>query len=303
MNMRTKKLILSLVAASLTLFSCEKYIPVDQPGPEKMLLVNALMSTGDTLHTVYAGISTYEKADRLESGSLECRVNGKLVAATDKLEKTDKAIYHNAFRFRADFKAGDEVSIAVESDGMRAEAKTVVLDEPLLAGVDTMHVYKKDKNGNPYKALGLGVHVKDRPDEKNYYMLQVWESGGSFMRLLEVDNSSEPLLNTGMNLNYDSDDPAPANYFANRYNIFTDKGFEGSSHVFKVSLGRSFRSKVTVRLLALDRKAYNYINAAWFEESDLSALAFFAVKPYPTNVTGDGLGLVSVMTSSDYEIN
>lgn len=302
MNMRMKIFILSL-AATLVFFSCEKYIPVDIPGPEKMLVVNALMSTGDTTHTVCVGVSTHEKATELKSGHLECWVNGDLVATSDNVEEASGLLYHNVFKFKADFKAGDEVRIVVESDGMRAEAATVALDEPMLVGVDTMHIYKKNKNGNPYKALGMGIRVKDKPDEKNYYMLQVWDFGKYYTRLLEIDNSSEPLLNTGMNLNYDSEDPSPTNYFANKYNIFTDKGFEGETHIFKVSLNSGLPTKVTVRLLALDRKTYNYINAAWFEETDLSALTFFPGKPYPTNVTGDGIGLVSVMTSSDYKID
>lgn len=296
--MRTKIFIL-LVASAVTLFSCEKYIPVDLPGPEKLLLVNALMSTGDTLHSVYAGISTHEKAVALESGRMECWVNGKLVTSSDKLEDAGSAMYHKRFRFRTDFKAGDEVRIVVEADGMRAEATTVASDAPVLAGVDTVHLKKRSSKGDIYKTLGLGVHVKDKPDEKNYYMLQVWWFGKSYSRLLEIDNSSEPLLNSGININYDKSD----NYFANEYNIFTDKGFEGGSHIFKISLTESFSSAVTVRLLALDRKTYNYINTAWFEEADLSALTFFVDKPYPTNVTGDGIGLVSVMTSTDFKID
>ena len=60
---------------------------------------------------------------------------------------------------------------------------------------------------------------------------------------------------------------------------------------------------VTVRLLALDGKTYNYINTAWFDDSDLADWLFFVDKPYPTNVIGDGIGLVSVMTSSDYKID
>ena len=302
MNMRTKIFILFLVA-SMAFFSCEEYIPVELPGPERMLLVNALMSTGDTSHTVCVGVSTHEDAEKLKSGHLECWVNGKLVAASDNVGEAHGLLYHNVFRFRADFKAGDEVRIVVESEGMRAEATTVALEAPVLAGVDTTHIYKKNKSGNPYKALGMGVRVKDKPGEKNYYMLQVWDFGGSYSRLLDIDNSSEPFLNSGMNLNYDSEDPSPTNYFANKYNIFTDKGFEGGIHVFKVSLNRSLPAKVTVRLLALDRMTYNYINAAWFEETDLSALAFFPGKPYPTNVTGDGIGFVSLMTSTDHEID
>lgn len=81
-----------MLVTSLALFSCEKYIPVEFTGPEKMLVVNALMATGDTLHTVYAGVSTYEKTYPLESGSLECWVNGKLAATVDKPEKSDRTI-------------------------------------------------------------------------------------------------------------------------------------------------------------------------------------------------------------------
>ncbi|MFR8805527.1 MAG: hypothetical protein ACLVGR_13745, partial [Anaerovoracaceae bacterium] len=76
--MRTKIFILALVA-SMAFISCEEYIPVDLPGPEKMLLVNALLSTGDTTHTVCVGVSTHEKAEKLKSGHLECWVNGELV--------------------------------------------------------------------------------------------------------------------------------------------------------------------------------------------------------------------------------
>lgn len=302
MNMRTKIFIL-LVVSAVALFSCEKYIPVDLPGPEKLLQVNALMTTGDTLHFVYAGISTHKEVTRLESGRMECWVNGRLVATSDTLERASKAYTQNVFRFKADFKAGDEIRIVVESDGMRAEATTVAPDAPILAGVDTVHLKKKTSKGEYYKTLGLGVHVKDNPDEKNYYMLQVWRFGGSYNSQLEIDNSSEPLLNSGLNTDYNGGASSSDNYFSNGYNIFTDKGFEGGSHIFRISLSSGFSSGVTVRLLALDRKTYNYINAVWFEQADISSLTFFTPKPYPTNVTGDGLGLVSVMTSADFKID
>lgn len=302
MNMRTKIFILSIVS-SLAFFSCEKYIPVELPGPEKMLVVNALMATGDTTHTVYAGISTHEKTLPLESGSLECWINGTLAATVDKPEKSDRTIYHNMFRFRADFKARDEVRIVVESDEMRAEATTVVLEAPVLAGVDTTHLNRKSSSGGYFKTLGMGVHVKDKPDEKNYYMLQVWYFGENYRKQLEIDNSSEPLLNSGINTSVGNNDMASDSYFSNKYNIFTDKGFEGGSHIFKISLTDKSLSDVTVRLLALDRETYNYINTAWFDDSDLADWLFFVDKPYPTNVIGDGIGLVSVMTSSDYKID
>lgn len=303
MNMRTKIFILFLVA-SMAFFSCEEYIPVELPGPERMLLVSALMSTGDTTHAVCVGVSTHEKAEKLKSGHLECWVNGDLVATSDNVEKADGLLYHNVFRFRADFKAGDEVRIVVESDGMRAEATTVALDAPVIDGVDTTHLNRKSSKGSDYiKTLGMGVHVKDKPGEKNYYMLQAWNFGYAYNKQLEIDNSSEPLLNPGINLSYDSGTPSESDYFANGYNIFTDTGFEGDTHIFRISLRRGGLTGVTVRLLALDRKTYNYINAAWFENSDLAGLTFFADKPYPTNVTGDGIGFVSVMTSTDYEID
>ena len=173
------------------------------------------------------------------------------------------------------------------------------MDAPVIAGVDTTHLYKKSSKGSDYiKTLGMGVHVKDKPGEKNYYMLQAWNFGYAYNKRLEIDNSSEPLLNPGINLSFSESD-----YFANGYNIFTDTGFEGGSHIFRISLRRGGLSGVTVRLLALDRQTYNYINAAWFENSDLAGLTFFAEKPYPTNVAGDGIGFVSVMTSTDYEID
>ncbi len=70
----------------MAFISCEEYIPVDLPGPEKMLLVNALMSTGDTTHTVCVGVSTHEKAEKLKSGHLECWVNGEKLLYASGLE-------------------------------------------------------------------------------------------------------------------------------------------------------------------------------------------------------------------------
>ena len=283
----------------MAFFSCEEYIPVELPGPERMLLVNALMSTGDTSHTVCVGVSTHEKAVELKSGHLECWINGELVVTSDNVEEADGLLYHNVFRFRADFKAGDKVRIVVESEGMRAEATTVALDAPVLAGVDTTHLYKKSSKGSDYiKTLGMGVHVKDRPGEKNYYMLQAWNFGYAYNKQEEGKKKGKKRRKKGRNRS-----GSEAEDGANGYKRGTDTGGEGGSHIFKISWRRGGISGVTVRLLALDRKTYNYINAAWFENSDLAGLTFFADKPYPTNVTGDGIGLVSVMTSTDYEID
>ena len=215
------------LVASMAFFSCEKYIPVDLPGPERMLLVDALMSTGDTTHTVCVGVSTHEKAEGLKSGHLDCWVNGELVVTSDNVEKADGLLYHNVFRFRADFKAGDKIRIVVESEGMRAEATTVALEAPILAGVDTTHLYKKSSKGSDYiKTLGMGVHVKDKPGEKNYYMLQAWNFGYAYNKQLEIDNTSEPLLNSGIHFGYEEGAPSESDYFANGYNVFTDTGFE-----------------------------------------------------------------------------
>lgn len=127
------------------------------------------------------------------------------MATSDNVEKADGLLYHNVFKFRADFKAGDEVRVVVESEGMRAEAAAVALDAPVIAGVDTTHLYKKSSKGSDYiKTLGMGVHVKDKPGEKNYYMLQAWNFGYAYNKQLEIDNSSEPLLNPGINLSFPS---------------------------------------------------------------------------------------------------
>jgi hypothetical protein len=288
-----------LLIASIVAVSCEEYIPVNLSGPEKMLVVNALMSTGDTVHTVYAGISLHSETKRLDSGHLECWVNGSLSAMSDTLVRKNGTVYHNAFLFKADFEAGDEVVVVVEAGGMRAEAKTTAPGAPVLAAVDTVHMARTTSDGDVAETLGLGIHVKDRPVEKNYYMLQAWGRGGNSGQLLEMDNSMDPLLNSGLKVNY-GEGP---DFFSNGYNIFTDEGFEGKTHIFKVSVSKGWHNGVKVRLLALDRNTYEYINSVWFEESGFKASYLLADKPYPANVTGDGIGLVSVMTSCDYLID
>ena len=52
----------------------------------------------------------YDAVKPVESAHLECYVNGKLVASTDKVTEPERFSYNaNAIRFKAPFNAGDEV--------------------------------------------------------------------------------------------------------------------------------------------------------------------------------------------------
>ena len=73
-----------MIAAMMSV-ACEEYIDLRREGPEKMLVVNGNLVAGDTLHTVFLTWGMYDDVKPVESAHLECYVNGKLVASTDKV--------------------------------------------------------------------------------------------------------------------------------------------------------------------------------------------------------------------------
>lgn len=130
--------------------ACEEYIDLRREGPEKMLVVNGNLVAGDTLHTVFLTWGMYDAVKPVESAHLECYVNGKLVASTDKVTEPERFSYNaNAIRFKAPFNAGDEVRIKVDAGDAHAEAGSLSLPMLLLSMPWTRHhSWRRTKEAN-----------------------------------------------------------------------------------------------------------------------------------------------------------
>ena len=300
--------------------ACEEYIDLRREGPEKMLVVNGNLVAGDTLHTVFLTWGMYNAVKPVESAHLECYVNGKLVASTDKVTEPERFSYNaNAIRFKAPFNAGDEVRITVDAGDAHAEAVAVAPNAPVVNAVDTTSFMAKNKGGELVDFYMTKVHLQDVAGERNFYrMVMSYESEyrasevpsgspykeGQFLcsgyRDIMFDNKYESLLYRNLKIGMEDNSSDVNNYYANEYNLFTDNTFadkESRDEYVPAEYG-----KICFRVLSMSRSTYTYMNDYAFDKSEQGSWTFIDEIPYPSNVSG-GTGMVSIMTPADFYID
>ena len=231
------------------LAACTRTLFPDPTGPEKMIALEARLSTADTLHTLYASYSLHDDVVPADDLTISCYINGE-----KKAETTDYEAYTthaNAYRLRADIAPGDIVRIvAVSPDGAaEAEAEVTAPPAPLLERVEI----DGDLSGVGLgKTLLVRIRLKDTPGERNWFRMQLFRHQETFDVVKEEhlgparalaarcghvtaevfpQTEKEPLLNPTAS--------EPANqwdrdYFLNRHNFFTDELFTDGSYTLQV---------------------------------------------------------------------
>lgn len=328
-----------MIAAMMSA-ACEEYIDLRREGPEKMLVVNGNLVAGDTLHTVFLAWGMYDAVKPVESAHLECYVNGKLVASTDKVTEPERFSYNaNAIRFKAPFNAGDEVRITVDAGDAHAEAVAVAPNAPVVNAVDTTSFMAKNKGGELVDFYMTKVHLQDVAGERNFYrMVMSYESEyrasevpsgspyeeGQFLcsgyRDIMFDNKYESLLYRNLKIGMEDSSSDAKNYYANEYNLFTDNTFADKEYTLKLAVEKTLLhnyypnswsrdeyvpaeyGKICFRVLSMSRSTYTYMNDYAFDNSEQGSWNFIGEIPYPSNVSG-GTGMVSIMTPADFYID
>ena len=315
-----------MIAAMMSA-ACEEYIDLRREGPEKMLVVNGNLVAGDTLHTVFLAWGMYDAVKPVESAHLECYVNGKLVASTDKVTEPERFSYNaNAIRFKAPFNAGDEVRIKVDAGDAHAEAVAVAPNAPIVNAVDTTSFMAKNKGGELVDFYMTKVHLQDVAGERNFYrMVMSYESEyrasevpsgspykeGQFLcsasRDIMFDNKYESLLYRNLKIGMEDS--------SSDVNTFADKEYTLKLAVEKTLLHNYYPNswsrdeyvpaeygKICFRVLSMSRSTYTYMNDYAFDNSEQGSWNFIGEIPYPSNVSG-GTGMVSIMTPADFYID
>lgn len=326
-----------LIAVMAALASCERYIDLSETGPENLLIANANLVAGDTLHSVYLGLSRFNETRPVSSAHLVCFVNGNKVAEADDLISHSFSYYVRELQFKADFSAGDEVKLSIDADGCHVESVSIVPETPVIASVDTSTVRRKADDGEVRDFSLYEVELQDVKGMENFYRFRMslhstgkvgWVHPGLedeyhvgdtidvVTKDIDIDNSMEPLLRKNINLGGgDSDDSW--NYYNNRYNIFTDNSFADGSHVFNLITAanrdlNSFRygfvlsemrpleeREMEISVLSMSRPSYIYMNDYMFDQSDQGSWTIVGEIPYPSNVSG-GTGMISVMNRTSF---
>ena len=248
--------ILFLTFLAAMLMSCERFIELSEEGPENLLAVNGELMAGDTLHTVYLGMSRFNSLKKVSTAHLDCYVNDEKVSSADNpvsWERYPKS-FVKCLKFKAKIKPGDNVRLEIEADGEKVEVSCTAPQPASITSVDTATVMRASDDGDEMqKKTHYYVTLKDRPGEADYYRITAAYEGTVFVgktsehytehrtgdklfgdfRYIALDNTSEPLLNKKIRLGMEDGDTGN-NYYDNEYNIFTDNTFADGKYTLSL---------------------------------------------------------------------
>ncbi|MCR5352187.1 MAG: DUF4249 domain-containing protein [Bacteroidales bacterium] len=219
---------------------------VDQK-PE-VLVLNAMLTTRESGHEVFLSRGLVNEVLPMPDARLSCYINGTLAAEGNYVPSYENS-YASLYTFDADIRPGDEVRLVASCGTLEASATAKAPQPAKLVAVDTSSIAE-----SPYKAYGFSagffsdetpralrcrLSLQDRPDEVNWYRLNVSSDaviertdGGTehLSEAVRFGYSLDPILNDG---NITQEDGSTLEDLisllggrsSNRFCTFTDRTF------------------------------------------------------------------------------
>lgn len=333
--------------------SCENDIPYHIDQKEPLLIMNALLRTGEEADNyVFLHLSEAMEMGKLHEATLTLYVNGRLAEVLQPLTDQEASglpdnylpyipdsifqhiVLHKKFHLHTPLHPGDHIRLeaTAENGTYHASAEVQAPQPATLQKVDTCAAYLRTHGGKElYRQYN--ITLQDRPNEKNYYRLEIdndflyrycWREYQADQSYIHKDtllldrqstliNREDVILTDGQPSNYDDEENGLFPTIKNYYNIFTDSRFSNSSATLKVYAtynGDYYLSNpgnhhyeqiyrthtIAIRLLHLNESEYRYLKAlnCLFGDYDEELMEPITL---PTNVKG-GLGFVSISTES-----
>nr|WP_186972482.1 DUF4249 domain-containing protein [Bacteroides intestinalis] len=342
--MKTRRFFLYLIIyVGINLFaSCENEIPYTPPYREPQLIMNALLDAGEHENFVFLSVSGIEGISHVETASLTLYINGQLAETPEELpplkpigsldvvydpdaplNNLPEIAKRKKYRITTTLNPGDNIRLeAIAENGKYHATAEVTVPYPVnTIQVDTCLARLKEYNGwNTYRQFK--ITLQDRPNEKNHYRLDIrnditvygqynnYKDTIVYSRYTDLINREDIILTDGKPSNSEDyeDDPF-GSYIENKYNVFTDGRFSGSTCTLKVytqlynndysglyNVTRRSKS-ITVRLLSISEAEFRYLKALNYLESDNYEEALMEPVIIPSNVKG-GLGFVGISSET-----
>lgn len=328
-----------LAAASMAV-ACENDVDtIWSASNEAILVVNAQLQQDDPSHRIYVNCSEGSRSQMVTDAEVTCSINGG--ADIDALPTTygyelfdgSTSYEHKGYGFEAGLATGDRLDIKVRwkdlsgKDLSASASFTVPESAARITAIDTARVELAEEGnwgGDTHITRQYLITVKDKPGEKNYYMLRFQdvyykldESGARVDSLIckgSFDSSDDKILHPVQNSILDD---IFGNY--NDYEIFNDEMFADAEYALKVYdsyyalffedwmkfwykflEGDRYCMDRRIKVYTITFDEYLYLNAIGSAGNDLE----FMTEPviYPENVTG-GLGFISIATPTVRTIN
>lgn len=308
--------------------SCENEITIDLKPAPTQLIIHAQMNADSTNNRIFLNLTDPVKLKDVTDGIIEIRINGLLAETPQRIAPTEKKPAANSYLVTAAFRPGDVVRVdARTANGQYRAWSEVVVPQPAFieGAIDTLTTQIRYQTS--YRAaVRYGIHIKDRPGEKNYYRLIVEQQGtfayigdkqpgevsvikGKTTHMIIRDDivltDGKPSHDTDQDL-FDQPD--------NLYGIFDDKRFADSSYTMSVYTLKDrflyfsnydvrvwWQVDAYVRVLSISEAEYRYLQTLNIVDSDTSGEIMEPVK-FGTNVNG-GLGIVSISSEVSRKVS
>lgn len=307
-RMKLHLIIYIVIAGFLT--ACENEIPYNPGQQNPQIIMNALLETGQAENYVYLHLGEGYSIEHLNEATLSLYINDK-IAETPKAispeeiygyleEDFDKEIYEallrsirfKKFRLTSALHPGDNIRLeATAENGKYHASAEVTVPQPIESlHVDTCLAYLREYSGQTlYRQYK--ITLQDRPNEKNYYRLDIWNDRSYYCKwreylkdendnLIKVDdgngswdwasvtkdttilaprqneiiNREDVILTDGHPGSYDDEENELFPTINNKYNIFNDNTFRDTYATLKVY------TPLYQEYYQLDGHGYNYIS-------------------------------------------
>lgn len=317
MKARIKRPFILYIAITAILTACENEIPYNPAKQEPQLIMNAMLDAGQAENYVYLHLSEGNAIGDVKEATLSLYINDRLAESLRIITPEEK------FRLATALHPGDNIRLeAVAGNGQYRVSSEVSVPRPIESlHVDTCLSYLREYNGQePYRQFK--VTLQDRPDEKNYYRLEIlndisyhYKDTVIIEQHTEIINREDVILTDGHPTGYEDEENEMFPTIKNKYNIFTDNRFSNSSVTLKVytkpfddfyitdvRYGKVHRKHtVTVRLLSLPEIGFRYLRAVNALDDDDYDESLMEPISLPGNVKG-GLGFVGACSGKEYRI-
>lgn len=324
-----KKIVLIAIAAA-ALYACENPLEYRPEDTGAQLVMTTMMDAGSTAHSVLVTVSNTEYIRSVGTAEARLYVNGALASSTNTLLPSGDNISHSVKRLdlNAAFKAGDEVRLEVDADGIYSGKFTQIVPEPpVVSKADTVRVVRMDGDDRT-EYLRFDTSVRDSDKADNYYRVFVMarcdavfysspgvEIGtGSTERLCNMNTENDFILNEG---HVGNDESLFEIGTSNVYGIFSDAQFAGKEGTVRPMVdvdsfdnyaefdgsatSVKIDSKAVLKVQSLPQRYYFYLKAMNLLMSGGDDLALEDVQ-IPDNVQG-GIGFVGISNSVSFDFN
>ena len=282
------KLHLLYIVAIVLLASCENEIPYNPDNQQPLLIMNAQLDAGKDVNEVFLHLSKGSSIVRLNEATLTLFINNRIAETPQALTPEEifgppenypedaifvyDATLYKLFRLNTPLHPGDNIRLeATAENGKYHASAEVTVPQPIESlHVDTCLAYLREYSGQTlYRQYK--ITLQDRPNEKNYYRLDIWndrsyyckwkeyleDENGSLIKVEDEDgswhwasiprdttilaprqneiiNREDVILTDGHPGNYDDEENELFPTINNKYNIFNDNTFRDSYATLKV---------------------------------------------------------------------